>query len=98
MKVAIVDAGGCVGHAEGNCLFASKPGGCKFGHFSAAEIQRIAREVTARKKSAVALVAEGKKDSLKDKAQSQGKSAPAMTAASEGAAAGESSRYGREES
>jgi hypothetical protein len=41
----------------------------------------------ARKKSAVALMADGKKDSVKGNTQAQGKAAPAMAAASDNSAA-----------
>ena len=47
-------------------------------------LQRIAKEVTERKKSAVALVADGKKDSPKGIEQPQGKRVPVMTATSDG--------------
>jgi hypothetical protein len=84
MIQAVRDEGGCIGHANGNCSFGPR---CKFPHLSDSVLQRITKEVAARKKSAVALVADGKKDSPKGIAQLQGKGAPAMTAASDGAAA-----------
>ena len=64
LKKAVVEMGACLGGAQGNCRFVSTPSGCKFSHFSDAELQRLAKEVS-RKKSAVALMADGKKDSVK---------------------------------
>jgi hypothetical protein len=76
--------GGCIGHANGNCSFGPH---CKFPHLSDSVLQRIAKEVAVRKKSTVALVPDGKKDSPKAIAQPQGKGAPVMIAESDGAAA-----------
>ncbi len=61
MIQAVRDEGGCIGHANGNCNFRPR---CKFPHLSDSVLQCIAKDVAARKKSAVALVADGKKDSL----------------------------------
>jgi hypothetical protein len=86
LKKAVVEMGACLGHAQGNCLFVSMPSGCKFPHLSDAELHRLAKDVV-RKKSAVELMTDGKKDSVKDNTQGQGKTAPAMAAASDNSAA-----------
>ena len=77
-------AGGCIGHAKGNCRF---PNDCKWEHLSSAKLQKLEKEVVARKEAAVSLVADGKMDSPKGKAQPQGKAAPARAAASNSFAA-----------
>ncbi len=83
MIQAVRDEGGCIGHTHGKCSFGPH---YKFPHLSDSVLQGIAKEVAERKKSAVALVADGKKDSPKGIAQPQGKGAPVMTTASDGAA------------
>jgi hypothetical protein len=84
MIQVVRDEGGYIGHVKNNCNFGSR---YKFPHLSDSVLQCIAKEVAARKKSAVALVADGKKDSPKGIAQPQGKGAPTMTAESDGATA-----------
>ena len=74
---AIRKAGGCIGHAKGNCQFGNS---CKFTHLSA-------KEVAALQKAAVAMAADDKKNTPTGKAQAQGKAAPVMTGAPDGAAA-----------
>ncbi len=77
VKKAVVEMGACLGGPQGNCRFISTPSGCKFPHLSDAELQRLAKDVE-RKKSAVGLMADGKKDSVKGNTQAQGKAAPVV--------------------
>jgi hypothetical protein len=81
---AIRKEGGCIGHAKGNCQFGT---GCKFTHNSAADLRRIAKEVTAKQKVAVAMTADVKKNTPTSTAQAQGKEVQVKTGASNGAAA-----------
>ncbi len=52
------DEGGCIGHANDNCRIGPHS---KFPHLSDSVLHRIAKEVVTRKKSSVALVADGKR-------------------------------------
>ena len=74
-----MNSGDCIGHAKGNCRF---PNDCKWEHLSSEKLQKLEKEVVARKGAAVSLVADGKKDLLKGKAQPQGKTAPTRATAS----------------
>jgi hypothetical protein len=62
MIQAVRDEGGCIEHTNVNCSFGPH---CKFPHLSDSVVQRITKEVAVRKKSAVVLVADDKKDSPK---------------------------------
>jgi len=75
---AIRMAGGCIGHAMGNCQFGN---GCKFTHLSKTELRRFADEATALQKAVVVMASDGKKNTPTDKAQVQGKASPVKTGA-----------------
>ena len=74
-----MNTGDCIGHAHGDCRFSHD---CKYEHLSSAKLQRIESEVASRKGTSVSLVADGKKESPKDKVQSQVGAAPVMATAS----------------
>ncbi len=84
MVQAIRKEGGCIRHAKGNCRFGTV---CKFTHNSAADLRRIAKEVTVQQKVAVAMTADSKKNTPTSTTQAQGKLVSVKTGASDGAAA-----------
>ena len=79
MTPTILDEGGCVGHAQGDCKHETD---LKFPHFSDAKLQKFDREVVSRKGTTVSSVADGKKDPPKGKTQTQGKTVPSMSSPS----------------